>query len=40
MALRAEGLSFILGTRIPYIADVVREWRSKHPDEAVLTGWC
>src|SRR6476620_6265612 len=35
VALQAAGLSFILGTRIPYLPDVVREWRGKHPDEAV-----
>ncbi len=38
IALQAAGLSFILGTRIPYLPDVVREWRSKHPDEAVPDG--
>ena len=34
-ALQAAGLSYILGARIPYLPDVVREWRDKHPDEAV-----
>ncbi|MGO8941223.1 MAG: IS1634 family transposase [Mycobacterium sp.] len=38
VALQAAGLSYILGTRIPYLPDVVREWRDKHPDEAVLDG--
>ena len=38
IALQAARLSFILGTRIPYLPDVVREWRSKHPDEAVPDG--
>ena len=38
IALQAAGLSFILGTRIPYLPDVVREWRSRHPDEAVPDG--
>ena len=38
VALQAAGLSFILGTRIPYLPDVVREWRDKHPDEAVPDG--
>ena len=28
-------MSYILGTRIPFLPDVVREWRDKHPDEAV-----
>ena len=35
VALQAAGLSFILGARIPYLPDVVREWRDKHPDEAI-----
>ena len=38
VALQAAGLSFILGTRIPYLPDVVREWRGKHPDEAIPDG--
>jgi hypothetical protein len=38
VALQAAGLSFILGTRIPYPPDVVREWRDKHPDEAIPDG--
>jgi hypothetical protein len=35
VALQAAGLSFILGTRIPFLPDVVREWRDEHPDQAV-----
>jgi len=38
VALQAAGLSFILGARIPYLPDVVREWRDKHPDEVVPDG--
>jgi hypothetical protein len=38
VALQAGGLSFILGTRMPYLPDVVREWRDKHPDEAIPDG--
>jgi hypothetical protein len=38
IALAAAGLSFILGARIPHLPDVVREWRNKHPDEAVPDG--
>ena len=38
VALQAAGLSYILGTRIPFLPDVVREWRDKHPDEAVPDG--
>jgi hypothetical protein len=35
VALQAAGLSYILGARIPFLPDVVREWRDKHPEEAV-----
>ena len=38
IALQAAGLSFILGARIPFLPDVVREWRDKHPDEAIPDG--
>jgi hypothetical protein len=38
VALQAAGLSFILGARIPYLPDVVRESRDKHPDEAIPNG--
>ena len=37
-AIEAAGLSFILGTRIPYVPYVVREWRDKHPDEEIPDG--
>ena len=40
VALQAAGLSYILGARIPFLPDVVREWRDKHPDEAVPDSWC
>ena len=40
IALQAAGLSYILGTRIPFLPDVVREWRDKHPTRQFLTGWC
>jgi hypothetical protein len=30
--------SYIFGARIPFVPDVVREWRGKHPDEAVPDG--
>jgi len=33
--LKASGLSYILGARIPFLPDVVREWHDKHPGEAV-----
>jgi transposase len=38
IALQAAGLSFILGARIPYLPDVVREWRDTHPGEQVPDG--
>jgi hypothetical protein len=38
VALQAAGLSFILGARIPHLPDVVREWRDKHPDQAIPDG--
>jgi transposase len=38
VALAAAGLSFILGTRIPHLPDVVHEWRDKHPAEAIPDG--
>jgi Transposase DDE domain len=37
-AIQAAGLSFILGARIPYLPDTVREWRDKHPGEQVPDG--
>ena len=38
IAIQAAGLSFILGTRIPFLPDVVREWRDKHPGEELPDG--
>ena len=38
IALQAAGLSFILGTRIPQLPDVVREWRDKYLDQAIPDG--
>lgn len=38
VALQAAGLSYILGARIPFLPDVVREWRDNHPDEAIPDG--
>jgi len=35
VALQAAGFSFILGARIPFLPDVVREWRDQHPDGPV-----
>ena len=38
IAVAAAGLSFVLGTRIPYLPDVVRQWRDKHSGEAIPDG--
>jgi transposase len=38
ITLQAAGLSFILGTPMPFVPDVVREWRAKHPDQAIPDG--
>ncbi len=38
VALHAAGLSYILGARIPFLPDVVREWRDTHPDEQIPDG--
>lgn len=35
VAIQAAGLSFILGTRIPFLPGVVTEWHAKHPGEAI-----
>ena len=42
IALQAAGLTYILGARIPFLPDVVREWSDNHageavPDQLVLT---
>ncbi|VBA54941.1 hypothetical protein LAUMK142_04879 [Mycobacterium pseudokansasii] len=33
--ITAAGLTYILGARLPYLPDVVREWHDKHRDQAV-----
>jgi hypothetical protein len=38
VALQAAGLSFILGARIRFLPDMVRQWRDDHPDEPVPDG--
>jgi hypothetical protein len=38
VAPQAAGLSFVLGTRIAFLPDVVGERRNKHPDEAIPDG--
>jgi hypothetical protein len=37
IALQAAALSYILCARIPFLSDVVREWRNQHPDEALAS---
>ena len=37
-AAQAAGLSFIRGTEIPFVPDVVRRWRDAHPGEAIPDG--
>ena len=37
-AIEAEGLSFILGAKIPDIPYVVGEWRRQHPDQELPDG--
>ncbi|BCQ09159.1 IS1634 family transposase [Mycobacterium heckeshornense] len=38
VALAAAGLSFILGTRIPHLPNVIGEWRDKHQGEVIPDG--
>jgi hypothetical protein len=38
VAIQVAGLSFILGTRIPFLPNVVQEWRDKHPGEDIPDG--
>ena len=38
IAIKAAGLSFILGTRIPFLPDVVREWRDNNSGETIPDG--
>lgn len=38
IALQAARLSFILGTRIPQLPDLVRRWHDKHPDQTIPDG--
>lgn len=37
-AIYAAGLTFILGTRIPFVPNVISEWRGKHPGEEIPDG--
>jgi transposase len=38
VAIQVAGLSFILGTRIPFLPNVVQEWRDKHPGDDIPDG--
>jgi hypothetical protein len=38
IALQASGSSFVLGTRIPFVPDVVTRWRQKHPGQDIPDG--
>jgi len=38
VALHAAGLTYILGSRIPFLPDVVREWRDNDPGETIPDG--
>ncbi|GAA1936817.1 IS1634-like element IS1549 family transposase [Streptomyces sodiiphilus] len=37
-AIEAEGLSFILGAKVPKVPYVIERWRTAHPDEAIPDG--
>ncbi len=38
VAIQVAGLSFILGTRIPFLPNIVQEWRDKHPGDDIPDG--
>lgn len=40
VAPQAAGLSYILGAKIPFLPDVVREWRDNIPMRRFPTDWC
>ena len=37
-ALQAAGLTFILGTKIPFVPDVITRWRQQHPGQDIGDG--
>jgi hypothetical protein len=37
-AIYAAGLTYILGTRIPFLPNVISEWRGKHPGQDIPDG--
>jgi hypothetical protein len=38
VAITAAGLSFILGTQIPYVPDVIARWRDTHAGQDIPDG--
>jgi hypothetical protein len=38
VAIQVAGLSFILGTRIPFLPNIVQEWRQKNPGKDISDG--
>ena len=38
VAILVAGLSFILGTRIPFLPNIVQEWRDKNPGQEIPDG--
>jgi hypothetical protein len=38
VAIQVAGLSFILGTRIPFLPNIVQEWWDKHPGDDIPDG--
>lgn len=38
VAIHVAGLSFILGTRIPFLPNIVAEWRQKNPGKDIPDG--
>jgi hypothetical protein len=37
-AIEDEGLSFILGAKIPYLPYLIRQWHEQHPDQEIPDG--
>ena len=35
IAIAAAGLTYILGARLPFLPDIVREWRDQHPGQDI-----
>ena len=39
VAIQVAGLSFILGTRIPFLPNIVQQWRTKNPGQEIPDGY-